>query len=172
MLVVMLTACGTLATKPEEMNDDAKVATQMASVLYNLLDIQEYYDDGVTAMVSVKVGTTTLAWNSDAGKYTALLPQPIVPIKNVMASTELMMCYPLWNASPDSLGQQSSSNIPAGFLEPLPPDGSIPAPAGACPGGAKPGVIFLLRATLAGNLLPRNSSPIRIFRPSQPKCSP
>lgn len=142
MLVVMLTACGTPATKPEEMNDDAKVATQMASVLYNLQDISKYYDDGITAMASVGADTTTLTWNSGAGKYTALLTQPIVPIKNVLASTEFMLCYPLLNASPVRPGQQSSRNIPAGFLEPLPPGGSIPAPPGACPGGAKPSVTF------------------------------
>jgi len=150
MLVVMLTACGTPAIKPGDMNDDAKVATQMAGVLYNLEDIQKYYDDGVTAMASVGAGTTTFSWNSSAEEYTASLTQPIVPSKNALASTGFMMCYPLWNASPDRPGQQSISNIPAGFLEPLPPDGSIPAPPGACPGGAKPGVTFFTKGNPGG----------------------
>ena len=118
MLVVMLTACGTPVAKPEDLNNDAKVAIQMAGVLYNLQDIQKYYDDGVTAMASVGAGTATLAWNSGAGQYTAWLTQPVDPIKNALASTELMMCYPLWNASPDRLGQQSSRQVTANRLGP------------------------------------------------------
>jgi len=87
LLVVMLTACGTSATKPEDMNDanvevttqDMEVATQMAGFFYNLQTIGKYYDDGMTAMVSAGVGTTILAWDSSVGKYAALLTQPIVP---------------------------------------------------------------------------------------------
>lgn len=127
LLAVILTACATPATKPENMNADMRVAVQMSSFFYNMQAIEHYYDDGMAAMASVKASSATLARNSGAGKSAALL----------------MACYPLWNAHPSLPGQQSGQYIPPEFLEPLPPTGAIAAPPGACPAAAKPSVTFI-----------------------------
>ena len=143
VLAVMPIACGAPATEPESANDvDVKVATQMAGLFYDLQSIGKYYDDGLVAMASVEGGPTALTWNNGVGESTALLTQPIVSIKNNLVSTELLTRYLLWDASLEHPGQQSVSNIPSEFLKPLPPDGAIAAPPGACPAAAKPIVTF------------------------------
>jgi len=146
LLTVIFTACGTPATKPEDMNvagsADVQVATQMAGFFYNLQSIQRYYDNSIMAMAYVETGTARLAVKSGAGEYTALLNEPVVPIKNVLVSTGFMMSYQLRSAFLTRPGQQGSVNIPSEFLSPLPPGGAIAPPSGACPAAAKPSVTF------------------------------
>jgi hypothetical protein len=103
LLVVMFTACGILSINLGGVSDpNVRVAAQMAGVLYNPEDIQQYYDSSVTMMTLCGKGASTLSWSSDAGEDTALLLRPVAPTDNALVPTDCMMCYPLWHAFPRS----------------------------------------------------------------------
>lgn len=94
---------------------DVTVASQMASLLYDLEAVRDYYQDGTTAMalVAPEASTTSrLRWGG--ARLAAPAARPLVQIQNV----------------------------PSEFLAPLPPSGAIAAPAGACPAAAEPSVTF------------------------------
>ena len=94
---------------------DLQVAAQMSNVLSDLEAVQDYYEDGTTAMALVAVDTSTIAWlPGEAGKL----------------------------AAPPARFLTQIENVPSEFLQPLPESGAIAAPAGACPAAANPSVTF------------------------------
>jgi hypothetical protein len=109
-----------VTTAPENHEADVAIAAKMSGVFYDLNAIQKYYDDGTTAMAKVTVDTTSVAGNLET-------------LLRFTARKTLRAGFP---------------NVPTEFLSPLPSSGAMAAPAGACPGGAKPAVTF---STVGGN---------------------
>ena len=97
----------------DTVNKDFVFASTMASFFYDLNAIQNYYDDGLTAMAGFELGAGTAA-------------------TNVHGNRVLLVSYVT------SDYESKKKKIPPEFSEKLPPDGSIPAPPGACPAAAEP----------------------------------
>jgi hypothetical protein len=94
---------------------DVAVAAQMANLLYDLEAVREYYEDGTTAMAVQAPQTSSLSRIPvSRGKLAAPAAGRLILLENV----------------------------PSEFLGPLPADGAIAAPAGACPAAANPSVAF------------------------------
>ncbi len=97
------------------------VAAYISSFYSTLESINDYYDDGIRGMASFGLESGRLAFDSFSGKSGIVLAGIILPA---------------------SSGGPPAGAIPAEYQIPLPSDGSIAAPAGACPAGAKPSVVF------------------------------
>ncbi|MGD9679191.1 MAG: hypothetical protein AB7V16_12690 [Vulcanibacillus sp.] len=105
-------------------DNDVILASQLANLFYDLQAINKYYDDNLTAMAKVKLDTSNLVFNSDDSL--------LAYIKSFLD-----------NQFPIIYAQDYTSNVPQEFMQPLSPQGTIPAPAGACPAAAKPTVSFV-----------------------------
>ncbi len=110
------------------LNTDIIVASEMANFFYDLQAINKYYDDGLTAMAKVNLDTSKLSYNNNA---------LLTYIKSLF-DNQFIRAYAL----------QSTSNVPQEFYKPLSPQGTIPAPPGACPAAAEPKVSYI---TAGGN---------------------
>ena len=107
----------------------------MSGLLYNIEAIQNYYDNGLTAMATFKVSKTQSAVSTLNGN--SIVGLPSATIMNVAYhSGQNTANLPLYVAT-------GGMKIPAEFLNKLPSSGAIPAPAGACPAAAQPQVTFM-----------------------------
>lgn len=123
---------------------DVAVAGRVVGLFTNLILIQDYFSGGLNQM-----STAQLAASSS-----------IVSIKNGIALVKTGNSDNGLSNLNFSIGPNQSENgiaytgsidnVPSGFIDPLPPDGAIDAPPGACPAGAKPSVSF---ATAGGNIV-------------------
>src|SRR4030042_3598134 len=130
------------ATQPVEKNDnDVDVAVNMANILYDIVAVQDYYDDGVTAMATFQVEQTSSAVSNLNGKTTVFLAN--ISVKNLSFSTVFKMGYSFrYSFAVASTGKKK---VPQEFLDKIPPGGAMPAPAGACPAAAEPAVTFMTK---------------------------
>ncbi len=97
------------------------VAAYISSFYSTLESINDYYDDGIRGMASFGLNSRRLAYGNFNGKSGVVLAGLVLHASN---------------------GVPSAGAIPAEYQIPLPSGGSIAAPAGACPAGAKPSVVF------------------------------
>jgi hypothetical protein len=109
---------------------DLVIAARTAGLFTDLILVQDYYTDGLNQMTTLDLASTggaaTAAWSGGRGGAVVLVASRYVPgpAAGAPASAGLL------------------ANVPTEFLEPLPANGAMPAPPGACPAAAKPEVIF------------------------------
>jgi hypothetical protein len=124
LLLALLAACSTPATEAptlppasqvDQHADDLAVASQMSGFLSDEQAVEKYYRDGTTALAQVTLDVSTVSWWSIGSARQAVPP-----------------AMPRWTIE----------DVPPEFLTPLPEDGAIAAPAGACPAAAQPSVQF------------------------------
>jgi hypothetical protein len=103
----------------------------MVDFLYNVEAIQNYYNDGTTAMATFQMSDTeSLASNLN----TAVIASRITITNAAYGRGRYTVHY--------TAVTQANKKVPQEFLDQLPSDGEMPAPAGACPAAANPKVNF------------------------------
>ncbi len=115
-------------TPLEEVNQkDVQVAAQVADIFYSIQAIGKYYEDGVTALATIKVDPGSMTtWGRSTG----------------LGGLLAWILEPLQNTFPNSNGGFVAPSIPAEFQGPIPSSGAMAAGEGACPAGARPDVTF------------------------------
>ena len=115
-------------TPLEEVNQkDVQVAAQVADIFYSIQAVSKYYEDGVTALATIKVDPGSMTpWGPGTG----------------LGGLLAWILEPLQNTFPNSNGGFVAPSIPAEFQGPIPSSGAMAAGAGSCPAGAKPDVTF------------------------------
>jgi hypothetical protein len=124
---------GTTTTLPPSAADssatDLVVAGRTAGLFTDLILVQNYYTDGLNEMATVDLASSSryagTSWRGDG------------------ASTIVSVSYRRVAVTPAAMAYGGKlENVPAEFLAPLPPGGTMAAPGGACPAAAKPEVTF------------------------------
>ena len=116
-----------VAPQQEVNQKDVHVAAQVADVFYSIQAIGKYYEDGVTALATIKVDPGSMnPWSHGTG----------------MGGLLAWILEPLKNTFPNSNGGFVAPSIPAEFQGPIPSGGAMAAGAGSCPAGARPDVTF------------------------------
>lgn len=127
------------ATQPaDRVGTDMKVATKMSDLLYDIEAIQNYYDDGMTAMATFQVSKTSSIASNLNGKTVVFLSY--ITVKNAASNNGLKTGYSLQYTSMIVAG--GVKKVPKEFMDRLPSSGAMKAPAGACPAAAEPQVTF------------------------------
>jgi hypothetical protein len=117
-----------------------KVATKMSDLLYDIEAIQNYYDDGLSAMATFEVSKTTSIASNLNDKTVGFLSY--VTIKNAVSNNSLKTGYSL-----QFTAVASTKKVPTEFLDKIPPSGAMKAPAGACVAAAEPQVTFMTKGS-------------------------
>jgi len=136
--VATATTTTTVMTTTTDNSTDIAVAGRLGKMLTDLVVVQDVFAKGFNQMTTAEVASASTAnINSAKAFATDTLNIPdnlIVP-----------------NPKPPGAPHISNTNdIPAGFLGPIPANGAIDAPVGACPAGAKATVAF---KTADGNIV-------------------
>lgn len=124
------------APAEDDVDADLQIASRMSTLFSDLVQIQDYYSDGLNQMTGIEPASSSTASHINNSAIT---------IKIGNSNHQIIM---LSAASSDNTAQAGAlynvdlDNVPEEFLNPLPSGGAMPADEGSCPAGARPAVTF------------------------------